>query len=104
MSKLNRYEMIWMVVAAIPPGKVATYGQVAERAGLLGRARLVGKSLRELPDRSPVPWYRVISASGKVAERGAPDSQTEQRLLLEDEGVEFSAAGRVDLGKFGWEG
>lgn len=102
MNKVHRYETIWMTVAAIPAGKVATYGQVAEWAGLPGRARLVGKALRELPERSAVPWHRVISACGKVAERGSPDSQTEQRWLLEEEGVEFSAAGRVDLERFGW--
>jgi methylated-DNA-protein-cysteine methyltransferase-like protein len=104
VSSLARYEIIWSVVATIPRGKVATYGQVAERAGLPGRARLVGKALRELPERSAVPWYRVVSASGRVAERGAPDSETEQRLLLEDEGVGFSGAGRIDLEKHGWAG
>ena len=103
MNPLRRYENIWLVVTAIPPGKVATYGQVAELAHLPGRARLVGKALRELPERSPVPWYRVVSASGRIAERDRPDSQEEQRLLLEDEGVVFSAVGRVDLARFGWQ-
>mgnify|MGYP001813480213 CR=1 FL=1 len=102
MTTRHRYELIWSVVATIPRGKVATYGQVAERAGLPGRARLVGRALRELPERSAVPWHRVVSASGQVAERGAPESETEQRLMLEDEGVAFSAAGRIDLGRYGW--
>jgi len=103
LNTAQRYETIWLTVEAIPRGTVATYGQVAERAGLPGRARLVGKALRELPDRSPVPWHRVVSATGHIAERGRPDSQQEQRLLLEDEGVEFSTGGRVDLARFHWQ-
>lgn len=100
---MKHYELIWMTVAAIPAGKVATYGQVAEMAGLPGRARLVGTALRELPERSPVPWHRVVSASGHIAERGRPDSQDEQQYLLEAEGVGFSGAGRIDLGRYRWQ-
>ena len=102
MSSLARFERIWAVVAAIPPGKVATYGQVAERAGLPGRARLVGRALRELPERSPVPWFRVVGAGGRISDRRDPDGQLEQRLLLEDEGVGFGPGGRIDLGAHLW--
>ena len=103
MADLSRYEKIYVVVAAITRGKVATYGQVAERAGLPGRARLVGRALRELPDRHPAPWYRVVGSGGRISPRGDGTSVEVQRLLLEDEGVEFSAAGRIDLARFGWE-
>lgn len=102
MADLSRYERIYAVVAAIPRGKVATYGQVAERAGLPGRARLVGRALRDLPERHPAPWYRVVGAGGRISPRGDGASEEEQRLLLEDEGVAFSAAGGIDLGRFGW--
>jgi methylated-DNA-protein-cysteine methyltransferase-like protein len=99
---MRDHELIWMTVAAIPAGRVATYGQVAAVAGLPGRARLVGKALRDLPERSPVPWHRVVSASGRIAERGAPDAQEEQRLLLLDEGVSFTPHGHVDLRAHRW--
>ena len=102
MTDYAKIERIWAAVTAIPAGKVATYGQVAERADLPGRARLVGRAMRELPEHSPVPWFRVIGAGGRISERGSPDSEEEQRLLLEDEGVEFSATGRIDLARFGW--
>lgn len=104
MTDLRRYERIYVVVAAIPPGRVATYGQVAELAGLPGRARLVGRALGELPERHPAPWYRVVGAGGRISARGDGSSEEEQQLLLEDEGVEFSATGRIDLARFGWTG
>ena len=102
MTDLRRYEAIYAVVATIPRGMVATYGQVAARAGLPGRARLVGRALRELPERHPAPWYRVVGAGGKISPRGDGTSEEVQRLLLEDEGVDFSAAGVIDLARFGW--
>ncbi len=104
MSDLRRYERVYMVVAAIPRGRVATYGQVAAVAGLPGRARLVGRLLGELPERHPAPWYRVVGAGGRISARGDGESEQEQRLLLEDEGVEFTASGRIDLARFGWDG
>lgn len=103
MTDLRRFERIYAVVAAIPRGKVATYGQVAALAGLPGRARLVGRALRELPDRHPAPWYRVVGSGGRISPRGDGASEREQRLLLEDEGVAFSAAGVIDMARCGWE-
>ena len=67
VTDLRRYERIYLVVAAIPRGSVATYGQVADLAGLPGRARLVGRALGELPERHPAPWYRVVGAGGRSA-------------------------------------
>ena len=97
-------DRIYATVMAIPPGRVATYGQVAEAAGLPGRARLVGRALRELPDDSVVPWQRVVGAGGRISPRGDGESEREQQLLLAAEGVEFEAAGRIRLARFGWEG
>ena len=92
--------LIWETVLDIPPGKVASYGQVAAAAGLPGRARLVGRAMRNLPENSAVPWYRVVNAAGRISlpADGAGDLQ---RALLEDEGVEF-VKDRIDLKRFGW--
>ena len=95
-------ERIYAAVRRIPAGRVATYGGIAELAGLGGHARQVGYALHDLPDGSGIPWHRVINARGEVSPRSAGDSHELQRLLLEDEGVEFDARGRVDLKRFGW--
>lgn len=90
---------ICRAVQAIPRGRVASYGQVAELAGLPGRARLVGRVLSLLPPNSGVPWQRVVNARGEPGLRG--DDAQRQRRLLEREGVQVSSTGRVDLRRFG---
>lgn len=100
---MNRYELIWSVVRKIPRGRVATYGQVATLAGLDGHARQVGYALHNLPERSNVPWHRVVNARGEVSPRSAGDSHELQRMLLEGEGVEFDPRGRLDLKVFAWK-
>ena len=101
---LNHLDRIHAAVRSIPPGRVATYGQVAEEAGLPRRARLVGAALKNLTEDSGVPWLRVVNARGEISERPRPDAVTEQRILLEDEGVVFGKNGRIDLAVFGWRG
>ena len=100
---MKRYELIWSKVRSIPRGAVATYGQIAELAGLEGHARQVGYALHNLPDGSTVPWHRVVNARGEVSARSRGDSHELQRLLLEAEGVEFDASGRIDLKNFKWK-
>jgi methylated-DNA-protein-cysteine methyltransferase-like protein len=97
------YTRIYRVVKRIPPGRVATYGQIATLAGLDGHARQVGYALHSLPDGIDVPWHRVINAKGQVSARTTSDSHELQRMLLEEEGVEFSLDGRVDLKRFRWK-
>ena len=92
-------ERIWTVVASIPAGRVASYGQVAELAGLPGGARRVGRSLAGLPADSRLPWHRVINAAGRVSLRGAAGERQRQRL--QDEGVTFTD-GRVNLDLYKW--
>jgi methylated-DNA-protein-cysteine methyltransferase-like protein len=100
---VKRYELIWSVVKRVPRGRVATYGQIAEVAGLEGHARQVGYALHNLPARSSVPWHRVINAKGEVSARSGGDSHELQRMLLEAEGVAFNPRGRVDLKAFRWK-
>jgi methylated-DNA-protein-cysteine methyltransferase-like protein len=99
----DAYRRIYAVVSKIPRGRVATYGQVALLAGLAGRARLVGYALHALPERSGLPWHRVINARGEVSERsdGGPAGRV-QRLLLTRERVRFDEGGRVALERFRW--
>ncbi len=98
----STYSRIYAVVAAIPEGKVATYGQVALLAGLPGRARQVGYALHALADPS-LPWHRVVNAKGEISLRsGGGEGDRVQRLRLEAEGVVFDRYGRIDLERFRW--
>jgi methylated-DNA-protein-cysteine methyltransferase-like protein len=98
----DQYERIYKVVRRIPRGRVASYGQIAELAGIPRHARQVGYALHHLPDDADVPWQRVLNASGEVAKRAYPEDARWQRDLLEEEGVEFDVRGRV-LPRFIWK-
>ena len=91
------------IVAKCPRGKVVSYGGVAAMAGKPRAARAVGAAMRELPDGSSVPWWRVINASGAISAR-PNHGPSIQRKMLEREGVKFNRAGRIDWEKFGWNG
>ena len=92
----SRWETIYKQVRKVPRGKVASYGQIAELAGLEGHARQVGYALHALPGGSGVPWHRIVNAKGEISPRSAGDSHELQRMLLEAEGVTFDARGRVE--------
>jgi len=82
--------LIWQVVAMIPAGKVASYGQIAALIGFPSHARYVGATLRNLPKDTKLPWYRVVNASLRISPRGG--GETHQKTLLEAEGVTFVGA------------
>jgi len=84
-------EQILTIVAAIPPGRVTTYGRIAAMTEG-GTPRLVARALRELPDDHDLPWFRVITASRRVAEH---PGAIEQRQRLVAEGILFDARGKV---------
>ena len=94
--------LIWQVIALIPHGKVATYGDVARHAGLARAARRVGYALRKLPRDTKIPWHRVINAQGRISLPRGSASQYTQRERLEAEGVVFRGNKSVDLGRFRW--
>ncbi len=89
------YERILDVVRRIP------YGQVALIAGGC-TPRMVGYCLASLDHDSDVPWQRVINYKGGISPRSAGHGSELQRLLLQDEGVEFDEMGRVSFRRFGW--
>jgi methylated-DNA-protein-cysteine methyltransferase-like protein len=99
---LTAYSHIYAIVRRIPRGRVATYGQIAELAGLPGHARQVGYALHALPAGTALPWHRVLNARGALSLRREPGADLTQRLLLEREGIRFDARGRVDLSKVRW--
>ena len=98
----NVYKLIYDVIAQIPRGKVATYKQVANLAGLAGHARMVGYALNKAPKHLNLPWHRVINSQGKISyslSRGGHDDLQKQLLIAE--GIMFSKNEIVDLDKYG---
>lgn len=93
---------IWQVVAAVPAGKVCTYGEIAARAGLPGASRRVGRALKVLPGDSRIPWHRIINAGGRISFPAGSEAYEQQRGRLEKEGVEFKLNGAIDLKRFSW--
>lgn len=96
------YARIYAVVKKIPRGRVATYGQIAALAGMPRHARQVGYALHALAEHAHVPWQRVINGKGEISPRTWSENHLLQRILLEDEGVEFDHHDRVSLARFRW--
>lgn len=99
------YGRIYQVVRKIPRGSVATYGQVAELAGIPGGARVSGAAMKTSKPTDRLPWQRVIGKAGKLRGRIAihdPVGAAVQRQLLEDEGVTVGDTGLVALDEYGW--
>jgi methylated-DNA-protein-cysteine methyltransferase-like protein len=100
----SSYPRIYATVRRVPRGRIATYGQIAQLAGVAGQARLVGYAMFALPRTTTVPWHRVINAQGRISVRGdGGGAALRQRILLEREGVTFDARDRVSLARFGWK-
>ncbi len=94
------YDAVYDVVRQIPKGRVASYGQVADFIDGC-TPRMVGYALFALPAHTRVPWQRVINAQGAISPRPGSDRQ---RQALEQEGVVFSAAGRIEWKTYRWKG
>ncbi|MEN8149694.1 MAG: MGMT family protein [Planctomycetota bacterium] len=87
------HERVFAVVAAVPPGRVTTYGDVAGALGSRRVARQVGYALAACPD--DLPWHRVVNAKGRLSARGHGAASDEQILRLRAEGTEVDVHGRV---------
>jgi methylated-DNA-protein-cysteine methyltransferase-like protein len=110
------FDIVWNIVRQIPSGVVSTYGQIAsmipaptgvdegdyERLG----AVWVGKAMNAVSsaDDTNIPWQRVINSQGGISLPEGTRAAVEQRKRLENEGVKFSAAGKVSLNTYGWNG
>ena len=105
------YAEVWNIVARIPRGKVASYGQIAKMIqtpqGINAETYLeygalwVSNAVANSP--SEIPWQRMVNSKGEITERDKVEAKRHQ-LLLEDEGVPFSPRGRIDMKKHSWSG
>lgn len=96
-----RREALYLVMAQIPSGKVISYGELAQLAGLGRAARWVGRTLSQLPDGTSLPWHRVIAAGGRLSLAAGSSSGAEQRARLRAEGISILNE-RVDIRRHGW--
>ena len=111
MIQINRvmkesYQRIWQTVQAIPAGNVASYGQIADLAGLPGRARLVGTALKNSDEgqfqNRAIPWHRVVNSQGKISfPQQSPIYQQQVARLQEEQVIVLN--GKVKLAEFGWQ-
>ena len=102
------YEQVWHLVRQVPPGKVVTYGQIAQMlpppAGIEPQAykafssHWVGAAMAACPN--DVPWQRVINSQGKISQRPGAERQ---RQLLEEEGILF-VKDKINLKMYQWRG
>ncbi len=100
----SRYQQIYDLVRQIPPGQVATYGQIADLLGWHGQARQVGYALFRVDPDSDIPWHRVINAQGKISQSPQRQgSDAVQRLRLMQEAIQFDDRGSINLQHYRWQ-
>jgi methylated-DNA-protein-cysteine methyltransferase-like protein len=98
----QRQQLLLQTLAAVPAGRVVTYGQLAELAGLPRAARLVGATLKKLPVDTTLPWHRVINASGRISFPLDSDGYRRQRARLLEEGIDV-CGNRISLARYRWQ-
>lgn len=102
LTREQRMQRIWETIADIPPGNVASYGQVAEIAGIPRGARQVAYALRHAPRDLNLPWFRVVQAAGTLAFKQGSESFKRQSGLLADDGVVL-LNGKIDMQRYRWQ-
>jgi methylated-DNA-protein-cysteine methyltransferase related protein len=97
------FSKVYQIVDQIPPGKVATYGQIAAILGNPLAARMVGEAMRRTPIYLDIPCHRVVSRTGQLSPAYAFGGLGKQRSILEEEGVIFKNNGCIDMEKSLWK-
>ncbi len=102
LTREQRMQRIWETIADIPPGNVASYGQIAEIAGIPRGARQVAYALRHTPRELELPWFRVVQAAGTLAFKQGSDSFKRQSGLLAEDGI-VMLNGKIDMQRYRWQ-
>jgi len=98
----NFTQRVYQVIAAIPYGRVATYGTIARLAGSPRAARQVGGILCRLPEDTRLPWHRVVNRFGTLSLRDQDYHRQQERLQQEE--IRCDPAHPIDLHRYGWQG
>jgi methylated-DNA-protein-cysteine methyltransferase-like protein len=99
---MNAEEKLYQVLMSVPFGKVVTYGQLAELAERPRGARWAGRTLKNLPNDTRLPWYKVINAQGKISFPEDSEAWQRQRDKLAEEGI-LLHNGRIRLKDYQWQ-
>jgi methylated-DNA-protein-cysteine methyltransferase-like protein len=99
---LSFYSRVYEIVEQIPPGKVTTYGAIAEVLGMKRSSRMVGQALTALPKESGIPAQRVINRIGALSGAIHFGGCARMRAMLRKEGVTFKGE-LVDMKKHFWD-
>ncbi len=102
LTREQRMQRIWETIADIPPGSVASYGQIAEIAGIPRGARQVAYALRHAPSELALPWFRVVQAAGTLAFKQGSEPFRRQSGLLAEDGV-VMLNGKIDMQQYRWQ-
>lgn len=100
---MNFFEKVYTLVAKIPRGRVATYGQIAAMISSPKAARIVGFALKNLPPRTHIPWQRVVNKDGMISIENLNFPKEEQAKRLQQEGIKVKFEGGnfwLDLNKY----
>ncbi|MCW8108895.1 MGMT family protein [Alteromonas ponticola] len=97
----QRKLQIYHTIKLVPEGKVASYAQIADLAGLPRRARLVGYYLKQLESTNTIPWHRVIKSNGEIAFPNDSEMAKKQCQYLLSEGVSVTNF-RINMKKYQW--
>ena len=93
-------QRVYHIVAAIPYGRLTTYGEVAWLAGAPRAARQVGGLLSRLPEGSTLSWHRVVNRHGAISLSG--EDFYRQLSVLQEKGLLLQDSGRFDLARYRW--
>jgi len=97
-------EAVLALVARIPQGRLASYGQIALMARFPRRPRQVGMVLKGLPETTELPWHRVVNTHGYVPSKGRWWGAQLQIARIRAEGIAVDELGNLDLERYRWDG
>jgi methylated-DNA-protein-cysteine methyltransferase-like protein len=96
------FNKVYEIVAKIPSGKVATYGQIAAMLGNPRSARIVGWAMKAAPPELHLPCHRVVNKAGSLSPYYVFGDIIVQKTLLEKEGITFNVDGKINMKEHLW--
>lgn len=101
--KVGFFDMVYEVVKLIPPGKVTSYGAIANYLGTRGSARMVGWAMNAAHNLNNVPAHRVVNRSGLLTGKNHFEVPNRMQELLENEGITVEENQIQDFAKHFWD-